>query len=934
MTAPFVIVAMVARALAGAVLMGTAPLPADGATASDVRVYVERCPNNVRARVKAELGKVTSVATGADCVVSFSFIPPSVTAPKFVAVTIQVQSDDYTVQIPVVPPFAGDVGISFDPPVIAAGGSSTVKLRPTGTSPVAAAMRRFVLTASTGTVDSPIPLGDGTYSARYTAPKTLSGPVMVAITAADAAAPSIQGIAGLPVTLRKSVALDAAAGSNNVLTVGGKQYGPFKADSRNKVTFEVDLDPRNPLGRLQSVHVDTSRIEREVPLPGVSQVGQLVFLPMPASIVADPTRPLPVRVVALAPNGEPVAAGQMVLTASAGTVSTPGPDGKVMLGQYSAPATAQEVTLGAQWNGLIASRKLRILAPLPRMTLVADPVDFPKGGGTVKVVARLKDAGGTALAGRPPSIIADGASLSGKMTDKKDGSYTVGVTGTSKTERASVFGTPPMDVSSLAPARLLAWSGASTLTANGRDGTSVTLVAVDAYDLPVANVEFKLAVPLGDGSLPPSVKSDARGVVHVAYRAGTKPGLQTLRVEAGGLITELPIFQVGPKMFVSPIPGGGAQHLAALERWQQASPTLTVVREGVVPPSGPPAEMQLSATPGYTTAGAAILVQVRITDENGVGVAGQKLQVSAVPAVVSAISDSRDGNYSFTAQLPQGQDGPLTVTVAAGTEITTLKLGTLEQVGSAKSAGTATTEGKPASAGGGSAKMSPPAGGGTVVPAGRFGAALVNLRGPYSLATDGGGGLADADLVAPDAGFWGLTGTATYGLTAGPGRAQFGADARFSANIYDVNGDAYLVFLRDITAGGRYLHPVADGISVGGGLDIQSVSAPYFTYTDEARTAANIAVGGWFGVRAVGQMDVDLPNDLHLSVDLAESFLWAPAATHVGALLDIPAGDAPVAVRLGIAWDWRYLSAADLGGAGSVNEQILTGQIGVVYLLR
>ena len=244
------------------------------------------------------------------------------------------------------------------------------------------------------------------------------------------------------------------------------------------------------------------------------------------------------------------------------------------------------------------------------------------------------------------------------------------------------------------------------------------------------------------------------------------------------------------------------------------------------------------------------------------------------------------------------------------------------------------TEGKPASAGGGSAKKSPPAGGGTVVPAGRFGAALVNLRGPYSLATDGGGGLADADLVAPDAGFWGLTGTATYGLTAGPGRAQFGADARFSANIYDLNGDAYLVFLRDITAGGRYLHPVADGISVGGGLDIQSVSAPYFTYTDEARTAANIAVGGWFGVRAVGQMDVDLPNDLHLSVDLAESFLWAPAATHVGALLDIPAGDAPVAVRLGIAWDWRYLSAADLGGAGSVNEQILTGQIGVVYLLR
>ena len=934
MTFPFVLLAMLGRAWAGAVLMGTAPLPADGASASDVRVYVERCPANVRARVKAELGKVTAVATGADCVVSFSFVPPSVTSPKSVPVTIQVQSDEYTVQIPVVPPFSGDVGISFDPPVIAAGASATVKLKPTGTSPVAAAMRRFVLTASTGTIDSPIPLGDGTYSARYTAPKSLSGPVMVAITASDAAAPSIQGIGGLPVTLRKSIALDAAAGSSNVLTVGGKQYGPFKADSRNKVTFEVDLDPRNPLGRLQSVHVDTSRIEKEVPLPGVSQVGQLVFLPMPASIVADPTRPLPVRVVALAPNGDPVSAGALLLTASAGTVSAPGPDGKVMLGQFTAPATAQEITLGAQWNGLIASRKLRILAPLPRMTLAAEPVDFPKGGGTVNVVARLKDAGGTALAGRPPSLVADGASLSGKVTDKKDGSYTIGVTGTSKTERARVFGTPPMDVSSLAPARLLAWSDSSTLTANGRDGTSVTLVAVDAYDLPVANVEFKLAVPQGDGSLPPSVKSDARGVAHVAYKAGTKPGLQTLRIEGGGLVNELPIFQVGPKMFVSPTPGGGAAHLAALERWQQASPTLTVVREGVVPPSGPPAEMQLSTTPGFTTPGAAILVQVRITDENNVGVAGQKLQVSAAPAAVGPISDSRDGNYSFTAQLPPGQDGPITVTVAAGTEITTLKLGTLEQVGSAKSAATATKEGKSLASGGGSGKKASQTHAGAGVPTGRFGAAVVNVRGPYSLASDGDGGLANADLVAPDAGFWGLTAGATYGLSAGPGRAQFGADARFSANIYDVNGDAYLVFLRDITAGGRYLHPVADGISVGGGLDLQSVSAPYFTYTDEARTAANIAVGGWFGVRAVGQLDVDLPNDFHISVEVAESFLWAPAATHAGARLDIPTGGAPVAVRLGLAWDWRYLSTADLGGAGTVDEQILTAQLGVVYLLR
>lgn len=943
MTLLFALVSLVAPALAGAILVGTAPLPADGVTASEVHVYVERCPANARARVKAESGKVTAVATGADCIVSFTYAPPTMSAPKSLPVTIQVQADEYTVQIPVAPPFTGDIGISFDPPVIAAGGSATVKLKPTGTTPVATPQRRFVLTATVGTVDSPIPLGDGTYSARYTAPKSLTGPVMVAITAADAAAPSIQGLAGLPVTLRKAVGLDAPSGSNNVLTVGGKQYGPFKADSKNKVSFEVDLDPRNPLGRLQTVNADTSRVEREVPMPGVPQTGQLVFLPMPASVVADPTRLLPVRVVALAPNGDQVPASDLRITASAGTVSAAGPDGKVMVSQFTSPATAQEVTLGAQWNGLIASRKLRILAPLPTMTLAAEPADFPKSGGTVKVIARLKDAGGTALAGRSPALVADGASTSGKLTDNKDGSYTISVSGTSKTERARVFGTPPMDVSSLAPARILAWTGSATVSANGLEGTALTLVAVDAYELPVANVEFKLAVPQGDGSLPPSVKSDARGVAHVTYRAGTTPGLQTLRVEAGGLTTELPMFQVGPKMFVSPTPGGGPAHLAALERWQHASPSLTIVREGVVPPSGPPADMQLSATPGYTTPGAAILVQVRITDDNGVGVAGQKLQISAAPASIGPIRDTRDGNYGFTAQLAPGQDGPITVTVAAGTAITSLKLSTLEQVGSGKTSSTASTTAESKSpagsgfgGGGGSStkKSSPARDNGGDVAAGRFGGALVNLRGPYSQSTDGGSGLSDADLVAPDAGFWGLSVGGTYGLPVGPGRVLVGANGRFTANVYDVNGDAYLVFLRDITAGGRYLHPVAEGITVGGGLDIQSVSAPYFTYTDEARTAASIAVGGWFGVRAVGQLDVDLPNDLHVSLDLAESFLWAPAATHAGALLDIPAGGAPFAIRLGVAWDYHYLQTTDLGAEGTIDEHIFTAQAGVVYVLR
>ncbi len=935
------LIATVFPAFAGAVLVGTAQLPADGVTASEVRVYIAGCPNNARARVKAESGKVTAVTTSPDCVVTFTYTPPAVPSPTTLPLSVQMQADEYTVQVPVAPVFAGDVAISFDPPVLQVGGAATVKLKPSGTSPVALNSRRFVVTASVGTIDTPIPLGDGTWSARYTSPKTLTAPVMVAITAADASAPAIQGWAGLPITLKKSVSFDAQAGSQNVLNVGGKQYGPLQADSKNKVAFEIHLDPRYPTARLQSINPDTSKVDKDVPIPSVPQQGQLAFLPLPASLAADAGRTLPIRVVAFAPNGDTVLATGIQMTTSGGTISAPAADGKVSVATFT-PGPPGEVTLGANWNGMVTSRKLKVLAPLPNMTIAADPADFPAGGGTVKIVARLKDANGVALAGRSPTITAEGGSISGKLVDNKDGSYSIGVTGSSKTERARVYGTPPMGVSALAPARILVWAGSPTVTGNGLDSTSLTLVAVDAYDLPVPGIVFNLAVPKGDGVLPPSVTADAKGIAHAVYKAGTSAGLATVVVDAAGLSVGMPIFQVGKKMFVSLEPRGPDAYKASLDRWQHASPALTIVRAGVVPPSGPPADLQISTTPGFTTPGAAILVQVYVADQTGVGVAGQKLQIGASPATVGAISDSRDGNYKFSVQLPAGKDGPLTITVAASTAIAALDLPTLEQAGGARASATVVADSRTAAGGGGfggagtsrgsTAKV---AKSGNGEPArGRLGAGVVNLRGPYAQDTDGGGGLANAATEAPGAGFYGVILGGDFGLPVGPGRMKLDAFARFSANVYEVNGDPFLVFTRDVTFGGRYLHGVAEGISVGGGLDLQSLSSPYYTYTDDARTAAELGIGDWFGMRVVAELNIDLPNNLHVAVDLAETFAWVPAGTHAGALIDIPLGSAPVAIRTGIAWDFHYLPTTALGAEGHIDEHIMTLQLGAVYVLQ
>jgi hypothetical protein len=654
---------------------------------------------------------------------------------------------------------------------------------------------------------------------------------------------------------------------------------------------------------------------------------------MPRSVVGGAS--VPVRVAALGPDGKPQTVSGFQFTASAGTIGGIAPTGTIIGGTLTAPGEAQEVTLGATWNGLTASRALRVLAPLPSMTLTSVPADLPRSGGSVKITARVKDAKGTSIAGRPPLLAVDGAKASGKITDNKDGSYTTSISSSSSTDHANVYGMPAIDTSSLAPARILAWAESPTVLGDGKDATSLTLVAVDAYDLPVPNVQFALAVPLGDGTLPPSVTSDRNGIAHATYRAGTTPGIQTLHVEAAGLTTELPLFQVGNRLFVALTPGGGPDHLGALERWRKATPTLALVREGVFPPSGPPVDLQISATPGYTTPGGTIAVQVRLADEAGLGAAGQKLNVSAGPATVGPITDNRNGSYTFTVTLPAGTDAPITIKAAAGTAISSVDLPTQAQAASSKGGASSTVSStRPSSSGGGGSKagrstktsMEGPA-------AGRFSGTLVNTRGPYSLVTDGGGGVANADTASPDSGFFGVGLAGTYGLAVGPGRMVFGGDARFGANLYTVNGANFLAIMRDITAGARYLHPVMDNLRVGGGADFHTLTAPYYTYTSEDRVAADLAVGSWTGFRLVAQLDVDLPSGLHMSADLAESFLTAPAGTHLGAIVDVPMGDAPVAFRAGLAWDFHYLPTADLGAVGTIEEHVIAAQLGATSVL-
>ncbi len=571
-------------AFAGVVLVPAPPLVGDGITASTVRFYVD---DSARIRIKPESGKAGTAVVGMDGVWALPFTPPAVTVAGTIAFKVTAGGTETTIEVPVVPAFSGAITVSFDPPSLPSTATALVRITPSGSSPITADRRRFTLWASAGTLEPVTPAGNGTWVARYTPPKSLTAPLAVVFTAADAASPDqIFGDAVLPITVKRAVTLDVKPSSSNVLTVGGRAYGPVVAAPNGKVAFDIDLDPREPTGQLRSVAPDTAKEDRTVPLP-VAAAAQIAFLPLPANLPAQADLSVSIRLLVVGADGKPKADATVRLSASKGTITPATWDRGMFAAAFTPPSTPGEVTLTAEIDGAKAQARLKLVGSLPSLVLAAQPAEIAVAGTTLSVVARVKDAQGTGLVGRPPTLTVEGATSAGSAKDNSDGSYTFPYKVATSTSAVRVHATPLVDASGMPAARLLAWPSAETIVANGADVVTVTVVATDSYGVPVANVDLKLGSPRGDGSVPPTGKTDARGIARIPFRAGVTPGVASVRIEGAGLVTELALFQstdgYGPLLPT----GGNPAEEALIARWRAAAPTLRVVRMGTAAPIAP-----------------------------------------------------------------------------------------------------------------------------------------------------------------------------------------------------------------------------------------------------------------------------------------------------------------------------------------------------------
>lgn len=264
-----------------------------------------------------------------------------------------------TLEVEVLPGPAGLLRVLMDPPVLpASSAEAQIRITFQGTHPLPVEARGIRLQASSGTVSDPVRMEDGSFIARYTAPKNRKAE-MVVISAADVHFPDkLLGAVVLPVRKMRRITLDAETDAAHLIHYAGRTYGPFQP-AAVQFTARMELDPRYPGGRLEVSSVSGKSTKSDLPLLDTGKAS-LHFFPLPQSLPQGGT--LNVHVLALGAKGQPDDNASLLL----------GPHEMVSLGSgvyrhsKTAPEGETQWTLSAFMDEVAIQATIRLTAPLPK----------------------------------------------------------------------------------------------------------------------------------------------------------------------------------------------------------------------------------------------------------------------------------------------------------------------------------------------------------------------------------------------------------------------------------------------------------------------------------------------------------------------------------------------------------------------------------------
>lgn len=645
--------------------------------------------------VKATVGggKVGSVDQVSPGVYKVTWTPPKVEAARSFDLFVKGKTADKKTidkkwSIKVVPTLAQQVAISASPAQIVLGQDSSATLNITLSGGPSQPLDGVELDvrASAGTVANVTHLGGGKFTALYT-PPAQPFPQLALITVGDRRDPTrTYGALGIALVGKAAFPVSGLPNSRIIVKVADREFGPIQADGAGRASVPLVVPPGVDKGVLISVAGD-QRKEEELPLK-VPPSPRLAFFPVPRALPADASVSLPVRLFVTTPQGTPDASAQLSLTASSGTLSAVRHEGNgVYVATYTPAANAPaQVNIQATLQDSRGNQSSALaVATVPTrptaVKLTVEPTTLPAEGGSLRVLAKVTGPDSQGLSARNLVFGVDGAQLQGGVKDLGAGDYqaTFNPTGNGPvdlvaTVTAKASGNPLRQV--------LAFASRDRLPNDGLSSTMITVLTLDEFGYPVANVPLKINVSQGDGKVPAQGRTNDTGVAQIYYTAGRNTGLATLEIVAGDHMGNIAVLQSPPGVatgFTMPQSGSDAS-LRLAGAWRNIVKGVRVERVGapVIAPIATAAptnwgagggglavqKLSVVAVPNQASPGQSVELEISALDAQGLGVDSATLDFLASQGNVGAARPMGGGKYKATLTVPADATGEIKVSVA------------------------------------------------------------------------------------------------------------------------------------------------------------------------------------------------------------------------------------------------------------------------------
>ena len=556
--------------------------------------------------------------------------------------------------------------------------------------------------ANLGSVGDVIEQGSGVYTATYT-PPTAPFPQVAIVSVFTRDDPeSTYGFFRIPLTGAVAYPVETRRpGAQITFKIGDRTFPTVVADATGKASVPIEVAPGQRKAQVDLVETTGAKSSLEIDLM-VPPSNRLAIGGLPEFLPADGEATARIRFFVVDPRGRPADGQTVQASVSQGKISAVKfiGDGKYEA-QYKAPQldAAARVTLTASLAGEEAVSQATTEFGLEpggpaQVVLEANPASLTPKDKKVTLTARLLNDQGAPFTGSQ--------SVEFRTPDGPVGSPKVVSPGVFSVEIPAAWN-ERVPVAALAAIRGNRQAVSSLVALPLEDQVltgqkmPISVLTLDRYGNPVADVPVNVAVRSGGGSVTGSVQTDARGIGTVLFTAGQLAGIAIVDFTTAGVTYSAPLWQglERKKNFEFPV-SGGRQQGRILAKWRKLRGTVVVGKEAVpvavvepvttgspwgaqptetantveadagsVSTAGKAADIQLSVLPSSVpTTGGTVNVLVRVIDASGILVAGENVILLADGGRISNKVDNGDGTFSAILTVP-GDIGKPTIQVTA-----------------------------------------------------------------------------------------------------------------------------------------------------------------------------------------------------------------------------------------------------------------------------